>query len=358
MLNKVAATVFMLSILFAAMSGHVLAQSNSCAAVVSCSWYSLNSGCLPILPKTVYACFTNGPWSAQCLAKTTVCAPAPKECHCNAPAGSPIDLATGDTYFDQADIRIPGLGGGLTLKRTWNSISFGTFTIFGGQWTSNFEESVYADPDGYLDYYRGDGSLWSFGFSGWDNNGNPNYAPAGPANQVATITQYDNPTPENPTWVLKFQNGEQRVFDGNSGKLLSITDRNGNATALNYDSSYRLTSVADPASRHLYFSYSSPSPFIVSNVTSDFGVSLSYAYDISGRLVQVTEPDSTTISYQYNDLNNPNLITAVLDSNGKVLESHTYNSCAQGLTSSRALGVDAITISYPLACNLGFLGIP
>jgi YD repeat-containing protein len=358
MLNRIATALFGVTILLGVFSMSASAQSNSCAAVVSCSWYSTNSGCLPILPKTVYACFTNGPWSAQCLAKTTVCAPVPKECHCHAPAGKPIDLATGDTYFDEADVQIPGLGGGLTLRRTWNSISFGTLPIFGGQWTSNFEESVYADPDGYLDYYRGDGSMWSFGFSGWDNNGNPNYAPAGPANRVATITQYDNPNPTNPTWILKFQNGEQRVFDGISGKLLSITDRNGNVTGLGYDPSYRLTSVSDPAARHLYFSYSSPGVFNVSNVTSDVGISLSYSYDSLGRLVQVTEPDGTTTSYQYSDLNNSNLITAVVDSNGKVLESHTYNLCAQGLTSSRALGVDAITVSYPLACNLGFLGVP
>jgi YD repeat-containing protein len=267
----------------------------------------------------------------------------------------PVDLATGDTYFTETDIKVPGLGGGLALTRTWNSIPLGSdLGIFGPHWTSNFEESVYASSDGYVYYLRGEGSAWAFGFTGWDGFGNPTYAPAGPANQVATIIQY-NQNPNNATWALLLQNGEQRVFDFNSGKLLSVTDRNGNSTSLGYDSSFRLTSVADSAGRHLYFSYGLP--FLVTSVASDFGVSLSYSYDTVGRLSQVTEPDNSTISFQY-DGPYSNLITAVLDSNNKVLESHTYNSCGQGLTASRALGVDGITLSYPLSCHLGFLAAP
>ena len=123
-------------------------------------------------------------------------------------------------------------------------------------------------------------------------------------------------------------------------------DRNGNITQLTYDSSYRLTTVTDPASRHLYFSYASPTSYLVTSVTSDVGISLSYAYDGQGRLIQYTKPDQTTVSFQYNDPISF-LITAVLDSNGPVLESHTYDSHGIGLTSSRAGGVEAVTVTYP-----------
>jgi YD repeat-containing protein len=61
-------------------------------------------------------------------------------------------------------------------------------------------------------------------------------------------------------------------------------------------------------------------------------------------LAQVTKPDQTTVSFTYNS---QSLITAVTDSQGKTLESHTYDSLKRGLTSSRANGVDAVTISYP-----------
>jgi len=161
-----------------------------------------------------------------------------------------------------------------------------------------------------------------------------------PAN--ANVSLFDNVT----AWTLTFQNGEQRVFDATSGRLLSIADRNGNTTRLTYDAQYRLTTVTDPASRHIYFSYASPSSFLVTSVTSDVGISLSYSYDAQSRLVQYAKPDGTTVSFQYNDPN-PNLMTAVLDQNGKVLESHTYDGYGRGLTSSRAGGVEAVTITYP-----------
>ena len=40
-------------------------------------------------------------------------------------------------------------------------------------------------------------------------------------------------------------------------------------------------------------------------------------------------------------------ITAVLDTDGRILESHTYDVLRRGLTSSRANGVDAVTVTYP-----------
>jgi YD repeat-containing protein len=213
--------------------------------------------------------------------------------------------------------------------------------LFGPGWRSNFEESVYVGSDQYLKYSRGDGGTWSFGWTGQTNNAN-SFGVAGPANRAATLIQATG------NWTLTSQNGEQRVFDGTSGNLLSITDRNGNATQLTYDASYRLITVTDPGSRHLYFSYSSPTSYLVTGVSSDFGLSLTYSYDGQGRLNRYTKPDMTTVSFQYND-SNSTLITAVLDSNGKVLESHTYDSQARGLTSSRAGGVEAVTITYPPA---------
>ena len=78
-------------------------------------------------------------------------------------------------------------------------------------------------------------------------------------------------------------------------------------------------------------------------VTSDVGLSLSYAYDGQGRLSVVTNPDLSTITFAYNS---SSLISSVTDSQGKILESHTYDSSGRGLTSSRALGVDSVTIVY------------
>ena len=252
--------------------------------------------------------------------------------------GKPICLASGNTYIHQADLTVPGLGGGITLGRTWNSVwpatqAASAVGMFGPNWRCTYEERVFVGSDYFIKYARSDGSFWSFGLSptGW--------RPANPATAAATLVQGNN------YWTITFQNGERRQFSLATGFLTAIIDRNGNATQLSYDSSNRLVTVTSPASQHLYFNYGTgSSSLLVTSVTSDFGVSLSYGYDGQGRLTLVTMPDLTTVSFTYNTQSQ---ITAVTDNNGKVLESHTYDSSSRGLTSSQANGVNALTVTYP-----------
>lgn len=290
-----------------------------------------------ILPAWLFGCQTL--WTLwSCFFESPDCPPAagPSETHAQCPnCGAPISLADGNTFIRQTDVTIPGLGGGLTLVRTWNSVwptTQSTYQVglFGPSWRSNFEERIFVGTDNYVKYARSDGSFWSFA------GANP-LSVAAPANVSATLVF--GPT----YWTLTFQNGEQRVFDETSGNLLEIIDRNGNTTQLAYDSVDRLVTVTDPASRTLSFSYAGPSSFLVTSVTSSTGPSVSYSYDSQNRLLLVTEPDLSTLSFQYNS---QSLISSVTDSQGKILEAHTYDSSGRGLTSSRANGVSAVTLSY------------
>ncbi len=252
-------------------------------------------------------------------------------------AGSPINLVNGNTFIEQTDVSIPGLGGGLRLARRWNSLwpqsqSAVTTGMFGAHWRSTYEESLLLSSDGTIKYAREDGSFWSLTatHSGW--------VAVAPANESVLLTGGTN------TWQLKFKNGEVRIFDPVRGFLLSIIDRNGNATQLSYDTMNRLVSVADPAGRHLYFGYGDSS-YLVTSVTSDVGLTLSYAYDDQGRITSLTRADHSTLSFEY-DSNS--FITAVKDSNGKILEAHSYDARGRGLSSSRANGVEALTVTYPV----------
>lgn len=268
--------------------------------------------------------------------------PTPPPCHCPH-GGSPISLGTGETFITQADINIPGLGGGLSLARTWNSIwpsvvsSFQS-GIFGSNWRSTYEERIVTGTDNYIRYIRADGTFLVFG----PGDGLTTFNVVAPASVPATLS---TDTRTNPYFTLTFPNGEQRRFQGTDGRLIAIIDRNGNTTTLAYNStSGLLSTVTDPASRTLTFTYGNPSfTGFVTGVSSSVGISYSYSYDTQGRLIQITKPDQTTVSFTYNS---QSLITAVTDSNGKVLESHTYDSGGRGLTSSRANGVEAMTISY------------
>jgi YD repeat-containing protein len=301
--------------------------------------------CEPQLPPGVYNCQGIAfEWEVICQIQSYRCPPAaaPQEtclACALAAAGHPINLATGNTYIVETDVKLPGLGGGLSLVRTWNSVWPSTQTafqtgLFGPNWRSSFEERVFLGSDNYMKYARGDGSFWSFG---WGTPNGAGWSVAAPANVIATLTQGAS------YWTITFQNGEQRRFGNTSGNLIAVIDRNGNTTQLAYDAGGRLTTVTDPASRHLYFTYGSGSSLLVTGVTSDVGLSLSYAYDTQGRLSTVTNPDLSTLAFQYTS---QSLISSVTDSNGKILEAHTYDSSMRGLTSSRANGVDAVTVSY------------
>lgn len=309
----------------------------SCLAHPSCAIYSLyDAVCIPPLPPGVFDCYSV-PFSmvAECLIKTYTCGDAPPCDTCSLLGGKPINLASGNTFISQSDLNIPGLGGGLAVSRTWNSLSAGVVGLFGSGWRSTYEENIFVGGDGYIKYSRGDGRIWSFGYKGQESP--IIYLVMAPANGGESLL-YDGTN-----WTLSFKSGEKRMFSGTTGNLLSISDRNGNTTQLSYDASNRLTTVTDAASRHLYFAYNGTGA-LVTGITSDVGVSTSYSYDNQGRLAQVTRPDLTTLSFQY-DINSR--ITAVMDSQGKLLESHTYDSLGRGLTSSEALGVDALTVSYP-----------
>lgn len=318
-------------------------QSASCTAPFYCSWYSFSSGCVPTPPQGAFNCEYNGPWAQVCTYVTINCPPPepPPPCCCGcATAGSPISLVDGDTFIEETDLRVPGLSNGLSLSRVWNSkwpLSLAPIQLglFGPNWRSTYEERIFVGGDHYVKYSRNDGSVWSFAYNGTA------YSAVAPANLTATLTLDSNDT----YWTLTFQNGEQHLFSYATGFLTSIVDRNGNTTQLTYDTSNRLVTVADPGGRHLYFGYQNNSnSYLITSVTSDVGISLAYSYDSQGRLSQVTKPDLTTVSFAYDSNSN---ITTVTDSAGKVLESHTYDSQGRGLTSSRANGVEAVTVSYP-----------
>jgi YD repeat-containing protein len=299
-------------------------------------------------PANLVCCNFGGiPFNESCIAPRPSCGPPPNAWNelrcssCQPQAGAPIELATGNTYITEVDVSVPGLGGGLHLTRTWNSrvsaIQQSFPSMFGANWRSDYEERlVFNSGDGFMKHAEASGSVSSYATASMGTHNV--YMAAAPANDTTTTI-----TDGSQAWTLVSKDGGKRLFDPTSGVLVALVDRNGNTTQLTYDSSNRLITVTDPASRHLYFNYTGTST-LVSTVTSDVGITLSYAYDGLGRLTQVTKPDNTTISFAYDS---GSRITTVTDSNGKILESHTYDAQGRGLTSSRAGGVEAVTITYP-----------
>src|SRR5437879_4490896 len=118
-MNKSVAILLVLVVLQCGLAGATLAQStNSCTSSFVISF----SGLVP----TGWNCVGWGyfVFLSICTVHTPQCAPAaaPSETCPTCPhGGSPISLATGNTFIEETDLRIPGLSNGLTLSRTWNS---------------------------------------------------------------------------------------------------------------------------------------------------------------------------------------------------------------------------------------------
>jgi hypothetical protein len=347
-------------------------QYGGVGPICTTSWYTLSSP-----PNWIFACHATA-WTCK-PQSPPVGGPTCPNC------GAPVSLADGNVSIQETDVRIPGLGGGLTLTRTWNStwpcfyLCLPSQGMFGSGWASTYEESIGIDaPDGFAIYHRADGSTWAFA-----SYGSPAvFRLIAPTNGplVTLSAQGTNSL----VWTVTFENGEQRVFNGMyGGPLSAIIDRNGNTTSLTYTPTQvgsvtvnRLTTITDPAGRHLNFTYNSDS-YVgqVSAVTSDpgSGINVTYTYvpcfqvgrftQVFGDppvLTQVTQADNTFISFSYG----PNLmITSVNDTNGKVLEAHTFGlfGCNAGLSSSQANGVDALTLIFPNMssyCSPGGVGYP
>jgi YD repeat-containing protein len=342
--NCTSKNLVLLCLLPIVFGGRLLAQQSCTKSIPAYCW----GDNYPIAPGA--KCQADGvPRVCQPCGVNTCPAHAADETNEKCPnGGAPICLNTGNTFIEQTDLRVPGLSGGLTLMRSWNSKWPSSQTgviggMFGSNWSSTFEERVFVGGDGTVKYWRSDGRFWSFVFTNYITQSGTIVGSAlqvvAPADESATLATGST------YWTISFKSGEQRLFNATAGNLVSIIDRNGNTTQLTYDSQNRLITVTDPGGRHLYFAHGNSSfPFLTTAVTSDIGLSLSYSYDVQGRLVTATKPDQTILSFQYD---NSSLIAAVLDSSGKILESHTYDALRRGLSSSRANGVDAVSVSYP-----------
>lgn len=249
-------------------------------------------------------------------------------------AGSPINLTNGDTWITQRDYSLPGLGGGLTLTRTWNSYWLNVNPaeesgIFGDSWRSNFEERIQYFPD-YAMYWKGDGSWISFRYDVLSQT----YSLLAPWDVQTTLTTDSS----SGVWTITEKDGTQKTFN-QAGYLTSIVDRNGNTTTISVDASNqnRISSVVDPAGRVLTLNYTNPSyPRLCTSISDSVGTFTQYQYDSAGRLIQVLYPDSSQYNFQYSDPNSNTLISLVTDAQGKTIEAHTYDSQRRGQTSQQA----------------------
>ena len=99
-------------------------------------------------------------------------------------------------------------------------------------------------------------------------------------------------------WELITIDDAIEIYD-TSGRLLSITNRNGRAQTLSYDANGHLSTVTDDTGRALSFTHDGSGR--IKTMTDPAGGIYQYGYNASGNLTSITYPDGKTRTYHYND---------------------------------------------------------
>jgi RHS repeat-associated protein len=253
---------------------------------------------------------------------------------CETEVGKPVNVTNGNMYLQQTDYRLPGIGEGLELTRTYNSRKQSS-GLFGIGWSSILDESVVGYGNLLVRLNLPDGRAVYFAR---DSVGAP-FDPLPTLNFHGQIAK----NPDN-TYTLTFRDGSVHQFNAN-GKLTAFADRNGNTLTLTLNGSGNPTTITDVSGRTITLIYDSQSQ--IASISDSLGTIAIYTRLSSGRLSSVTYADGSKYQFTYVTSGSNFYLTTVKDALNNVLESHTYDAQGRALTSERAgNGTERYTLTY------------
>lgn len=194
----------------------------------------------------------------------------------NAPTNSATRLSTGNLYHDQFLLK-------PDFPIHYNSYSTRPGPL-GNGWTHDYNISVSEDDGSSLVLRKESGNKILF----WYSNGA--YYPEARFAEYSTIVKNGDGS-----YTRTTKEGIVYNFDI-SGKLVSIVDRNGNATTFGYTDE-NLTSITDANGRIIQLAYDENNRIV--QLTSHDSQDTTLAYDQDGHLITVTDPANFSWSYTY-----------------------------------------------------------
>jgi RHS repeat-associated protein len=220
----------------------------------------------------------------------------------NVTSGDPVNMVTGNMYHVERDISIKGRGGlPFVFERSYNSRipNSGPVTKdwpMGYGWTHSFNHylSFYGVENGLakVSWTDGTGNEKFFSTTSHSNgNISLNATMTNPPGVFVTFTRLSDGT-----YQIREKNGLTYLFEsvtgtaagGQKARLLSITDRNGNALTMTYTGS-NLTQVRDNLNRALNFTYTNNRITQIQDFASPVRT-YQYEYDENGNLTSFSNP--------------------------------------------------------------------
>jgi len=247
-------------------------------------------------------------------------------CETRTLTSDPINLSTGNVYLRESDLVLEGPGLSMSYTRYYNS-QLERDGPLGYGWSGSFSEHL------TVSYYlvvlhEADGGALHF-----NRDGEGRYVSE--IDQVRVIEAIAG------GYQLIEPNGRVLTFD-TEGRLIQITDPNGNSQSLGYDSN-RLSYVEDNYGRRLDFTYNAEGR--LSKFTTRVG-QLTYSYDEQGNLTGVANPSMAEKTYLYTDPNDPHNLSGIINENGIQSGSFTYDDQDRATASEGAQGMYGIEVAY------------
>lgn len=178
----------------------------------------------------------------------------------------PVYLFSGEFYMDEVDLEIPGRGFNFVWSRKYRS-QVGPITEMGHSWDWSYNISIDRDGDNLILL---DG-----------NTRTDEYTPNGRG--AWTKGEFFNEIVENPDGSYTMRFPDQSVWEfapiddiPESGKIISMADRNGNVMQFEYDGNGRLVVIIDTLDRPISLEYNEFG--FISKVIDFAGREVSYEY--------------------------------------------------------------------------------
>jgi RHS repeat-associated protein len=247
--------------------------------------------------------------------------------------GEPINVHSGNVFFNHIDMSIRGFGGRtLVLARTYNSEHAfdGRVGAFGRGWSHTFEQVLWFHEAPAILAIRTGGGLPVY-YHDYDEDSV--YRALVPATEMSRVEAVAGVG-----YIRRFPNGSSETFDG-AGRWVAAADAAGNTTTLARDGAGRLVRITEPGGRFLAFEYENG---LVARLAGPLGEIARYVYDPTRMLKDVIYSDGSGYKFTYNDKGQMLLVT---DQAGLVIERHEYEG-KKGTLSEIADGQERLTLQY------------
>lgn len=227
--------------------------------------------------------------------------------------GSPFEVATGNFIYQSTDLAFAALGPDIFFVRTYNSKDMRSGGL-GHGWSFTYDQRLVETTDGEsvsAVLHEANGKREIF-----QRNADGSYS--APSHLSTKLTKSASGT-----FVLQEKQGTRREFDS-AGRLVAVTDRNGNSLTFHYDVASFLTSIVSADGRS--FTINKGPSGKIANLVDPFGRTVRYEYDSDGNLVRSTDLTGSVTSYTYDSKHN---LVRIIDARGNEIQKLTYDSAGR-----------------------------